>query len=87
MSTAVQVALIGAVPALVTAIVSIAMNNRVLTVKLEAIEKRLDRIETKQDETNHVKERIAVLERDNKTAFNRIDENRDELHRIEDRLS
>ena len=87
MSTAVQVALIGAVPALVTAIVSISMNNRVLTVKLEAIEKRLDRIETKQDETNHVKERIAVLERDNKTAFNRIDENRDELHRIEDRLS
>lgn len=87
MSTAVLVALIGAVPALVTAIVSIAMNNRVLTVKLEAIEKRLDRIETKQDETNHVKERIAVLERDNKTAFNRIDENRDELHRIEDRLS
>lgn len=87
MSTAVLVALIGAVPALVTAIVSIAMNNRVLTVKLEAIEKRLDRIETKQDETNHVKERIAVLERDNKTAFNRIAENMDELHRIEDRLS
>ena len=87
MSNGVIIAIIGAIPALITAVVSIAMNNRVLTVKLEAIEKRLDRMEKKQDETNHVKERIAVLERDNKTAFNKIDENRNEITHLRDQVA
>ena len=87
MSNGVIIAIIGAIPALITAIVSVAMNNRVLTVKLEDIEKRLDRMEKKQDETNHVKERIAVLERDNKTAFNKIDENRNEITHLRDQVA
>lgn len=87
MSNGVIIAIIGAIPALITAVVSIAMNNRVLTVKLEDIEKRLDRMEKKQDETNHVKERIAVLERDNKTAFNKIDENRNEITHLRDQVA
>lgn len=44
--------------------------------KIEALEKlidfRLSRLEEKQDKYNHLQERVAVLERDNKTAFNLI---------------
>ena len=82
MHSGVIIAIIGAIPALITAVVSVALNNRVVNVKLENIEQRLDRIEQKQDEANHVRERIAVLERDNKTAFNRIDEVRNDIKTI-----
>lgn len=82
MSVNVLIAIIGAIPALVTAVVSIALNNRVLNVKLENIQARLDRIEKKQDDANHVRERVAILERDNKTAFNRINELREDIHNI-----
>lgn len=80
----VTVAIIGVIPALITAVVSIALNNRVLNVKLENIQQRLERIEKKQDETNHVKERVAMLERDDKTTFNRIDELRDEIRQLQE---
>ncbi len=80
----VTVAIIGVIPALITAVVSIALNNRVLNVKLENIQQRLERIEKKQDETNHVKERVAMLERDDKTTFMRIDELRDEIHALQE---
>lgn len=84
MNYEVTVAIIGVIPALITAVVSIALNNRVLNVKLENIQQRLERIEKKQDETNHVKERVAMLERDDKTTFNRIDELRDEIHALQE---
>ena len=80
----VTVAIIGVIPALITAVVSIALNNRVLNVKLENIQQRLERIDKKQDETNHVKERVAMLERDDKTTFMRIDELRDEIHTLQE---
>ena len=78
----VTVAIIAVIPALITAVVSIAHNNLDLNVKLENIQQRLERIEKKQDETNHVKERVAMLERDDKTTFMRIDELRDEIHAL-----
>lgn len=84
MNYEVTVAIIGAIPALITAVVSIALNNRVLNVKLENIQQRLERIEKKQDETNHVKERVAMLERDDKTTFMRIDELRDEIRQLQE---
>lgn len=44
--------------------------------RIDGLEKlidfRLSRLETKQDEANHVRERVAVLERDNKTLFHLI---------------
>lgn len=82
MNLQIMITIIGALPALITAVVSIALNNRVLNVKLENIQARLDRIEKKQDESNHVRERVAILERDNKTAFNRIDELREDIHAL-----
>lgn len=35
---------------------------------------RLDALETKQNKYNHLQERVAVLERDNKTAFHLIEQ-------------
>lgn len=86
MSTAVLVALIGAVPALVTAIVSVYLNNRVINVKLDMMKEQFDKLETKVDKHNQIVERVAILERDNKTAFNRIDEIRAEVGKVEDKL-
>lgn len=44
--------------------------------RIDGLEKlidfRLSRLETKQDKYNHLQERVAVLERDNKTAFHLI---------------
>lgn len=82
MNLQITIAIIGAIPALITAIVSIALNNRVLKLELENIKERLGRIEKKQDDANHVRERVAILERDNKTAFNRIDELREDIHAL-----
>lgn len=35
---------------------------------------RFNRLEEKQDKYNHLQERVAVLERDNKTAFHLIEQ-------------
>lgn len=44
--------------------------------RIDGLEKlidfRLTRLEEKQNEANHVRERVAVLERDNKTLFHLI---------------
>lgn len=66
MKTEIVIAIIGAIPALITAIVSITLNNRVLEVKLEGLQNQFDRIEKKVDAHNNFMERIAKLEQ--KTA-------------------
>lgn len=86
MNTAVLVALIGAVPALVTAVVSIILNNRVLSVQMDNLQDQFDRIEKKVDKHNNFMERIAVLERDDKTAFNEINEVKSDVSKIQDKL-
>ena len=68
------IAIIGAVPALIAAIVSIVLNNRVLNVRLENMQTQFDRLEAKVDKHNNFMERIAVLERDDKTIFNEIND-------------
>ena len=46
--------------------------------RIDGLEKlidfRLRNLEAKQDKYNHLQERIAVLERDNKTAFHLIEQ-------------
>lgn len=86
MSNGVIIAIIGAVPALVTAIVSVYLNNRVLNVKIESLQKQFDKMETKIDKHNQVVERIAILERDNKSAFNKIEENRNDISNLRDHV-
>lgn len=80
MSNGVIIAIIGAVPALITALVSIVLNNRLLGYKLDELTKRVEK-------HNNFMERVAVLERDNKTAFNEISETKEDLRRIQDKLA
>ena len=86
MSNGVIIAIIGAIPALITAVVSVYLNNRVLNVKIDGLQKQFDKMEIKLDKHNQVVERVAILERDNKTVFNRIDENRDDISHLRDQV-
>lgn len=86
MSNGVIIAIIGAMPALITAIVSVYLNNRVLNVKIDSLQKQFDKMEVKLDKHNEVVERVAILERDNKTAFTRIDENREDVTHLRDQV-
>lgn len=79
MRTEVIVAIIAAVPALVTAIVSIVMSNRVLKVKLDAVTNRLDKMEGKLDKHNNFMERIAVLEQKDAAQWRWIDEMKEKV--------
>lgn len=79
MRTEVVVAMIAAVPALVTAIVSIIMSNRVLKIELDAVTNRLDKMEDKLDKHNNFMERIAVLEQKDAAQWRWIDEMKDKI--------
>ena len=79
MRTEVIVAIIAAVPALVTAVVSIVMSNRVLKVELDAVTNRLDKMESKLDKHNDFMERIAVLEQKDASQWRWIDEMKEKI--------
>ena len=80
------VILSASIPAMSLIIVQIIVSmkqQRVQDVRFEMtiqdIKTELARLEKKQDAHNELIQRVAVLERDNKTAFNRIDELRDDI--------
>ena len=50
---------------------------------LSEVRKDIQRLEEKQDKHNNLLERTAVLERDMKTAWKRIDENKKEIEYME----
>lgn len=79
MQTEVIVAIIAAIPALITAVVSIIMSNRVLKVELDAVTNRLDKMEDKLDKHNNFMERIAVLEQKDAAQWRWIDEMKDKI--------
>ena len=62
MKTEIVIAIIAAIPALTTAVVSVALNNRVIEVQLKALQIQFDRLEKKVDAHNNFMERIARLE-------------------------
>jgi len=84
MHSGIVIAIIGAIPALVTAVVSVALNNRVIRIELEAVKDRLDRLEDKADKHNNFMERIALLESNNKAAWRQIDEMKANIHELQD---
>ena len=47
MSDGVVIAIIGAIPALITAVVSVYLNNQVLNVKIEALQESFNKLEKK----------------------------------------
>lgn len=69
------VAVMSSVSSLIVAIVTVVANNRVLGYKVDELAKRVE-------EHNKLVERVAILERDLKTAFVRIDENKADIKEL-----
>ena len=80
MNPEVAIALISAGSSLLVAGGSIIMNNRLLGFKVDELRKDVEK-------HNNLVERVAILERDNKTAFNKIDENRDDIREVRQIIS
>ena len=76
MSEAITIALIGVIPSVLVAIVSIISNNAVIKVKIEALEKHVNK-------HNQVIERTYTLERDLATYWSKYDELKDRLIKLE----
>lgn len=79
MQTQIAVAFITSGASLLVAIVSIIMNNRILGYKVDELKKQVEK-------HNNLIERTAVVERDLKTAFSKIDDIRDDITRLNDHL-
>lgn len=79
MEPQIAVAFITSGASLLVAIVSIIMNNRILGYKVDELKKQVEK-------HNNLIERTAVVERDLKTAFSRIDDIRDDITRLNDHL-
>lgn len=79
MQAQIAVAFITSGASLLVAIISIIMNNRVLGYKVDELKKQVEK-------HNNLIERTAVVERDLKTAFSRIDDIRDDITRMNDHL-
>ena len=84
MHTGIVVAIISALPALVTAVVSVALNNRVIKNDIAHVKEDIARIEAKVDKHNNFMERIALLESNSKAAWKQIDEIKDSIHELQD---
>lgn len=72
------IALIGALPTIIVAVISIVSNNQIVKVKIEELEKKVDK-------HNEVIERTYKLESDVETAFGKIDEGRQRIERLENK--
>ncbi len=80
MAPEIIVALITSISTLIVAIVSIIMSNRLISFKVDDLTKKVEK-------HNNLVERIAVLERDSKTAFNQLAEVKGDINRVADRIA
>ena len=76
MSEAITIALIGIIPSVLVAIVSIVSNNAIIKVKIEELEKHVNK-------HNQVIERTYTLERDLATYWSKYDELRERIKKLE----
>lgn len=76
MSEAITIALIGIIPSVLVAIVSIISNNAIIKVKIEELEKHVNK-------HNQVIERTYTLERDLATYWSKYDELRERIKKLE----
>ena len=81
MPAEIVVALITGASSMIVAIVSIILNNRVLGYKFDSLQADFDDLKCKVEKHNQLVERVAVLERDDKTAFNLISEIKEDLRK------
>lgn len=68
--------------ALISGVVSLFVSSKQYDKSVALIEYRINELEDKMDKHNNLVERVAIIERDVKTAFNRIDENREDIRSI-----
>ena len=78
MTESIITSLIGIIPALLVAAFSIISNNQIVKVKIEELTKKVEK-------HNEVIERTYKLESDVKTAFNKLDEERARIERLENK--
>lgn len=76
MDNTIVVALISAASALITAIISIALNNRVINFQIKALAEKVDK-------HNHLIERMAIVERDEEVLFRYRNEIMERLDKLE----
>lgn len=65
--------------ALISGVVSLLVSTHQHDKAMALVEYRIGELEQKMDKHNNLVERTAVIERDIKTAFNRIDETKQEV--------
>ena len=78
MSEAIIIALIGIVPSVLVAIVSIISNNAIIKVKIDELEKQVNK-------HNQIVERTYILERDLATYWSKYDEIKSRVDRLENK--
>lgn len=78
MTEAIIIALIGIVPSVLVAIVSIISNNAIVKVKIEELEKHVNK-------HNQIVERTYTLERDLATYWSKYDEIKARIDRLENK--
>ena len=76
MSEAITIALIGVIPSVLIAIVSIISNNAIVKVKIEELEKHVNK-------HNQIVERTYTLERDLSTYWSKYDDLKSRIERLE----
>lgn len=76
MSDSIIIALIGIIPSLLVAMVSIVSNNAIVKVKLQELEKHINK-------HNQVIQRTYTLERDLATYWSKYDELKERINRLE----
>lgn len=78
MTEAIIIALIGIVPSVLVAIVSIISNNAIVKVKIEELEKHVNK-------HNQIVERTYTLERDLATYWSKYDEIKARVDKLENK--
>ena len=77
MKSEIYIAIIGAIPALITAIVSIIVNNRLLGFKIDELSDRVEK-------HNNVIERTYRLEEQSKTLFSDVSEIKADIRSLQE---
>ena len=76
----IMVAVISLIGTITGSITGVLVSNKLTTYRIEQLEKKLDRYASNVDE---IRERLAVVERDMQTAYNRIDELRSDVRSLQ----
>ena len=82
MQPGVLIALVGLCVSIIVNLISIGVFIGQMKGFKEMTTFRFNRLEGKQDKYNHLQERVAVLERDNKTAFHLIEQQNELIQRL-----